>query len=158
MARYYLVSYVHRADGAWVSPPECEEHWLAGCFKQVRFDDASGVGLVKCLGDQPLPCGTEIVDERAEIRAWLASIPRAQKSGPTPKNPTAPVILMTLDEEVAVCRKIGGGFGDEPYASHREKCGPLMEQPRVTLPTRTGAPPRSPMTRDQMLALIDATR
>lgn len=113
MARYFLVQYVHRADGAWVSPPECEDVWKRGCFKQVRFDDASGVGLVKCMGGEVLDstCATEI-DPKADIGPWLSTLARQPKSGPTPQKPNDPVVLLTLDEEEKAVKRVGAGFAE----------------------------------------------
>ena len=83
MAKYYLVQYIHRADGCWVSPPECEDVWKDGCFKQVRFDNASGVGLVKCLGGEVLDpkVATEIDPKTGERYGWL---PRPKKANGKP--------------------------------------------------------------------------
>lgn len=112
MARYYLVNFVHRADGHWQSPPECEEVWKAGCFKQVRFDDASGVALVKCMGDMTLPFAScrFLAAPTVEIRDWLATIARYPKSGPTHEKPNDPVVPYTLDEEAAAVKRIGAGW------------------------------------------------
>ena len=107
MARYYLVQYTQRDNGDWVSPPECEDHWASGCFKQVRFDNASGVALVKCLGSSPLPVGEELGDPSTDVRTWLAGIERFPKDGPTPDDPQVP---MTLDEEHELVRRIGASF------------------------------------------------
>ena len=111
MPRYYLVQYVHRADGCWVSPPECEEVWKQGCFKQVRFDNASGISLVKCLGGEVLdPKVATEIDPNTGIRDWLATIARAPKSGPTPGKPDDPVVAMTLDEDEKFVKAVALGW------------------------------------------------
>lgn len=111
MARYYLCQYVRNAQGNWQSPPECEDVFKAGCFKQVRFDNTTGVGLVKCLMDHVLdPKVATEIDPKTGIRDWLATIERYPKSGPTPENKDAPVVLKTLDEEEADVKRIGTGW------------------------------------------------
>ena len=111
MSRYFLVQFFHRADGNWQSPPECEDVWAKGCFKQVRFDNASGVALVKCLMGETLdPKVATEIDPTTGISAWLATIARNPKSGPTLENKDAPVVPLTLDEEVDIVKCVALGW------------------------------------------------
>jgi len=109
VARYYLVQYARRADVCWVSPPECDSAWDEGCFFQDRFDADSGVGFVTCMSDAGLPDPAKEVTLEEGL-AWLAGIKRAPKSGPTPENRSAPVVLLTLEEEQAAIRRVATGW------------------------------------------------
>lgn len=110
MARYFLVQYVKRADGNWQSPPECEDVWKRGCFKQVRFDGVSGVGEVVCTDPKGLPASVATQVDAAAIRTWLSKIPRLPKVGATPTDST--VTPYTLDEEDALLTSVRLAFAE----------------------------------------------
>lgn len=117
MARYYLVNYVRNAQGNWQSPPECEDAWDEGCFRQDRFDNDSGVAFVTCMSDMGLPAPAQEVT-LDEGLAWLAGLMRLPKTRPTPSNPTEPIVNMTLAEEQAYIRQVATSWTGRDVLAH----------------------------------------
>lgn len=101
MADYFFVQY-EPVLGGWRSPAPMEECWEHGCILQCRFDNASGVALVKCKDGSCTGHGTLVADPTTEIRAWLTGIERI----PGAEEET----FLTVDEEEAMIKRLAMGW------------------------------------------------
>lgn len=75
----YLVQYIVNPGTGWKSPPEMEPNCVAHNFQCVRFDAATGVGLLAMDREASLPIGQLFADPDLETANWLSGIDRWPK-------------------------------------------------------------------------------
>lgn len=96
---YHLVQYLKRTAGGWQSPPAMEACVQAKACLQARFDNSSGVALIKCKAKDCLGHGEEI-DAKSDILPWLDGLVRLPKTADKDGNVTAR--FSAADEEANI--------------------------------------------------------